>query len=112
MYKITLLPGKDGTTVKKLLAVIVIGGLFSLGCTDTGTKTEPKKDSMGLKKKAMEESKDEAKRPDLGRSKDQSDKKDTKKDDAAPKKDDAAPKKDDAAPKKDADKKDKDKDKN
>jgi hypothetical protein len=98
--------------VKKLLALIVIGGLFSLGCTDTGTKTEPKKDGISSKRKAMGESKDEVKPPDFGRSKDQSDKKDTKKDDAAPKKDDAAPKKDDSAPKKDADKKDKDKDKN
>ncbi len=99
--------------MKKLLALIVIGGLFSLGCTDTGTKTEPKKDKMPPNKmNKMGEGKDEGKAPDFGKPKDEGDKKDTKKDEAAPfnKKENAPPpNKDDAAPKKDADKKDKDK---
>jgi hypothetical protein len=85
--------------VKKLLAMALIGGLFSLGCTENATKPEPKKDKPAPSKmRSMGEGKDEATPKVNGKAKDEADKKDEKKDEA--------PKKDDA-PKKDADKKDK-----
>jgi hypothetical protein len=83
--------------VKKLLALVVIGGLFSLGCTENATKPEPKKDNMPPSKmKTMREGKDEAPPKVDGKAKDDADKKDEKKDE-----------KKNEAPKKDADKKDK-----
>jgi hypothetical protein len=91
--------------VKKLLAMALVGGLFSLGCTENATKPEPKKDKMPPSKmKSMGEGKDEATPKDNGKAKDEADKKDEKKSET-PKKDEA-PKKSET-PKKDADKKDK-----
>jgi hypothetical protein len=92
-YSSKLLPGKDELTVKKLLAMALIGGLFSLGCTENTTKPEPKKDKMPPSKmKTMGEGKDDATPKVNGKAKDEADKKDEKKDET---------------PKKDADKKDK-----
>jgi hypothetical protein len=79
--------------VKKLLATALIGGLFSLGCTENTKNPEPKKDKLPPSKmKTMGEGKDEATPKDNGKAKDETDKKDEKKDET---------------PKKDADKKDK-----
>jgi hypothetical protein len=79
--------------VKKLLATALIGGLFSLGCTENTKNPEPKKDKPpAAKMKTMGEGKDEATPKDTGKAKDEADKKDEKKDET---------------PKKDADKKDK-----
>jgi len=39
--KIIIRPGKDGLTVKKLLASLLIGGLLSLGCSDAGNGAKP-----------------------------------------------------------------------
>jgi hypothetical protein len=84
--------------VKKLLAMALVGGLFSLGCTENATKPEPKKDKMPPSKmKTMGEGKEEA----TPKAKDEADKKDEKKDE---KKNET---KKDEAPKKDAEKKDK-----
>jgi hypothetical protein len=75
--------------VKKLLATALIGGLFSLGCTENASKPEPKKDKLPPSKmKTMGEGKDEATPKDNGKAKDEDEKKDE-------------------TPKKDADKKDK-----
>jgi hypothetical protein len=74
--------------VKKLLALLVMCGLFSLGCTDTGTKSTEKKPSTPTTKPGMGGGamKDEGAKPP--------------KDEAAPKPPDGAkpePKKDNGA---------------
>jgi hypothetical protein len=78
--------------VKKLLALLVMCGLFSLGCTDTATKSTEKKPSTSTTKPGMSGAmKDEGVKP----------KDETKpKDEAAPKPPDGAkpePKKDNGA---------------
>ena len=79
--------------MKKLLAMALIGGLFSLGCTENAAKPEPKKDKPAPSKmRSMGEGKDEATPKESAKPKDETDKKDEKKDET---------------PKKDADKKDK-----
>ena len=93
-YSSKLLPGKDELTVKKLLAMALIGGLFSLGCTENTKTPEPKKGGPAPSRmKSMGgDAKDDATPKDDGKAKDEADKKDEKKDET---------------PKKDADKKDK-----
>jgi len=88
--------------VKKLLAVMIIGGLFSLGCQDTG-KPEPKKEK-GTTPTNVAKPKDNATKPKDDGAK-------PKDDGAKPKDDGAKPKDDGAKPKNDATK-DKDKKKN
>jgi len=78
--------------VKKLLAGLLIGGLFSLGCGDTATKPTPKTGTTPVNKKMN--GKDEDKMKDEGA------KPEPKKDDFKPE-----PKKDDSKknePKKDS----------
>ena len=80
--------------MKKLLAMALVGGLFSLGCTENATKPTPKDKPAPSKMKTMGgEGKDEA----APKTKDEADKKDEKKDET----------KKEESPKKDADKKDK-----
>jgi hypothetical protein len=85
---------KGRRAVKKLLAMALIGGLFSLGCTENTTKPEPKKGSPAPSRmKSMGgDAKDDATPKDNDKAKDEAGKKDEKKDET---------------PKKDADKKDK-----
>jgi hypothetical protein len=99
---------KEGTPVKKLLAMLVMIGLiaFTVGCggsTGTGTgrpKITPPKDDAAKPKDDNAKPKDDAAKPKDDNAK--------PKDDAAKPKDDAAkPKDDDAKPKDDAAKKDK-----
>ena len=55
--------------MKKLLAGLLIGGLFSLGCGDTATKPTPKKDAAltpsNIRKPGVED-KDDSKPKDEG----------------------------------------------
>ena len=80
--------------MKKLLAGLLIGGLFSLGCGDTATKPAPKKDTVPPPVNKKMNGKDEDKMKDEGA------KPEPKKDDFKPE-----PKKDDSKknePKKDS----------
>lgn len=55
--------------MKKLLAGLLIGGLFSLGCGDTATKPAPKKDTapppVNKKMNGKDEDKPEPKKDDF-----------------------------------------------
>ena len=81
--------------MKKLLAGLLIGGLFSLGCGDTATKPAPKKDTAPPPVNKKMNGKDED-----NKMKDEGAKPEPKKDDFKPE-----PKKDDSKknePKKDS----------